>query len=93
MIAGKPILDVFNDSILHAQTISIFRLRVVVDKAITSTRDNRDKDFADIVTGPLYAGNARSEIIIWRNLVHLQYHIDFHSAIDVHQFRINLGSL
>ena len=53
MIAGKPITNVSNDSTLHAQTISIFPLRLLIDKAVTSTRDNPDGDFADILMGVL----------------------------------------
>jgi hypothetical protein len=50
-IAGKHILAVFNESILHAQTMSTFLLRVFVNIAITSTRDIRHIDVGDMPLG------------------------------------------
>jgi hypothetical protein len=79
LIAWKPISDVLIDSSLHTHTVSIFLLRVFVDKAITSGSDDRGTDFGDIPLGvfKLLANNFRCQLVkqdfIQAELMHTEF--------------------
>jgi hypothetical protein len=91
MITGKPISNIFNDSILHALAIPIFLLRVFVDKIIASTCDARGTDFDDMSVGifTLHGNNFRCQFVykafIQASLMHTEFnnvHILVHRISD-----------